>query len=79
MKTPQSIRDIPLHPRLKKLLLKIKMERLTEYKKRGKKWDENGFIFLNEKGEPFVSEMLTNKMPKFIKKYNLEHMTVYRS
>lgn len=79
VKTPQSIRDIPLHPRLKKLLLKIKMERLTEYKKRGKKWDENGFIFLNEKGEPFVSEMLTNKMPKFIKKYNLEHMTVYRS
>lgn len=77
VKTPQSIRDIPLHPRLKKLLLKIKMERLTEYKKRGKKWDENGFIFLNEKGEPFVSEMLTNKMPKFIKKYNLEHMTVY--
>ena len=79
VKTPQSIRDIPLHPRLKKLLLKIKMERLTEYKKRGKKWEENGFIFLNEKGEPFVSEMLTNKMPKFIKKYNLEHMTVYRS
>lgn len=77
LKTPQSLRDIPLHPRLKKLLLKIKIERLMEYKKRGKKWDENGFIFLNENGEPFVSEMLTNKMPKFIKKYNLEHMTVY--
>ena len=53
------------------------MERITEYKKLGKKWDENDFIFLNENGEPFVSEMLTNKMPKFIKKYNLEHMTVY--
>lgn len=77
LKTPQSVRDIPLHPRLKKLLLKIKMERITEYKKLGKKWDENDFIFLNENGEPFVSEMLTNKMPKFIKKYNLEHMTVY--
>lgn len=77
LKTPQSVRDIPLHPRLKKLLLKIKIERMTEYKKCGKKWNENDFIFLNQNNEPFVSEMLTNKMPKFIKKYNLEHMTVY--
>lgn len=77
LKTPQSERDIPLHPRLKKLLLKIKTDRILEYKHKGKKWNENDFIFLNENGEPFVSEMLTNKMPKFIKKYNLEHMTVY--
>lgn len=77
VKTPQSVRDIPLHPRLKRLLLKIKTERMIEYKKCGKKWNEEDFIFLNENGEPFVSEMLTNKMPKFIKKYKLEHMTVY--
>lgn len=77
LKTPQSVRDIPLHLRLKRILLKIKSERMLEYKQRGKKWNENDFIFLNENGEPFVSEMLTNKMPKFIKKYNLEHMTVY--
>ena len=77
LKTPQSLRDVPLHPRLKKLLLKIKAERMIEYKRCGRKWNEDDFIFLNEKGEPFVSEMLTNKMPTFIKKYNLEHMTVY--
>lgn len=77
VKTPQSVRDIPLHPRLKRLLLKIKAERMIEYKRCGKKWNEGDFIFLNENGEPFVSEMLTNKMPTFIKKYNLEHMTVY--
>lgn len=77
LKTPQSVRDIPLHPRLKKLLLKIKTDRILEYKHKGKKWNENDFIFLNENGKPFVSEMLTNKMPKFIKKYKLEHMTVY--
>lgn len=77
LKTPQSIRDVPLHPRLKRILLKIKAERMTEYRRCGKKWNEDDFIFLNENGEPFVSEMLTNKMPKFIKKYNLEHMTVY--
>lgn len=77
LKTPQSVRDVPLHPRLKKLLLKIKTERMIEYKQKGKKWNEDDFIFLNENGEPFVAERLTNKMPTFIRKYNLEHMTVY--
>ncbi len=77
LKTPQSVRDIPLNPRLKRLFLKIKTDRMIEYKHKGKKWNEDDFIFLNENGEPFVSEMLTNKMPTFIKKYNLEHMTVY--
>jgi integrase len=77
LKTPQSLRDVPLHPRLKKLILKIKEERIIEYKRKGKILKEDDFIFLNENNEPFVSEMLTNKMPKFIKKYNLEHMTVY--
>lgn len=77
LKTPQSVRDVPLHPRLKKLLLKIKTERMIEYKRLGRKWNEDDYIFLNQNGEPFVAERLTNKMPTFIKKYNLEHMTVY--
>lgn len=77
LKTPQSVRDIPLHPRLKKLILKIKAERILECKKTGKTFSEDDFVFLNENGEPFVPERLTNKMPKFIKKYGLEHMTVY--
>ena len=77
LKTPQSVRDVPLHPRLKKLLLKIKSERIMEYQKVGKTLYEDDFIFLNENGEPFVAERLTNKMPTFIRKYNLEHMTVY--
>lgn len=77
LKTPQSLRDVPLHPRLKRLLLKIKENRILEYKQCGKTLDEDDFIFLNENGEPFVPERLTNKMPTFIRKYNLEHMTVY--
>ncbi|MCI9245642.1 MAG: site-specific integrase [Clostridia bacterium] len=77
LKTPESYRDIPMHPRLKRLLLMIKAERMEEYKKLGKVWDENDYIFLNEKGNPFVPQDLTRKMPYFIKKYNLEHLTVY--
>ena len=77
LKTAESYRDIPMHPRLKRLLLMIKAERMQEYQRLGKKWNENGYIFLNEKNEPYVPEMLTNKMPIFIKKYDLEHLTVY--
>lgn len=77
LKTDESYRDIPLHPRLKRLLLMIKAQRMEEYQRLGKAWNENDYIFLNENGKPFVSENLTNKMPKFIKKYNLEHLTTY--
>lgn len=77
LKTAESYRDLPMHPRLKRVLLQIKAARMEEYQKLGKKWDENGYIFLNENGQPFVSENLTNKMPQFIKKYKLEHLTTY--
>lgn len=77
LKTPESYRDIPMHPRLKRLLLMIKSARMEEYQRQGKKWNEFDYIFLNQDGRPFVSENLTNKMPQFIKKYNLEHLTSY--
>lgn len=77
LKTPESYRDVPMHPRLKRLLLMIKAQRMAEYNKKGKKWDDNEYIFLNIYGLPFVPENLTNKMPQFIKKYSLEHMTTY--
>lgn len=50
---------------------------LEEYQRHGKKWNETDYIFLNQDGRPFVSGNLTNKMPQFIKKYNLEHLTTY--
>ena len=77
LKNTESIRNIPLNPRLKKMLLKIKEERILEYNKLGKVLNEDDYIFLNANGEPYVSERLTKKMPTFIKKYGLEHMTVY--
>ena len=77
LKTSESYRDIPMHPRLKRLLLMIKTQRIAEYQQKGKKLDEDEYIFLNEDERPYVSENLTNKMPKFIKKYKLEHLTTY--
>ncbi len=77
LKTSESYRDLPMHPRLKRILLLIKAQRMELYQKLGKRWDENGYVFLNEYGRPFVSENLTNKMPQFIRKYKLEHLTTY--
>ena len=77
LKTSESYRDIPMHPRLKRLLLMIKAERMEEYKRKGIKWNENDYIFLNTSGQPYVPQNLTNKMPQFIKKYKLEHLTTY--
>ena len=77
LKTSESYRDIPMHPRLKRLLLMIKTQRIAEYQQKGKKLDEDEYIFLNEYERPYVSENLTNKMSKFIKKYKLEHLTTY--
>lgn len=77
LKSIESYRDIPMHPRLKRLFLTIKAERMQQYKMLGKKWNENDYIFLNQKNEPFISDSLTKKMPKFIKQYKLEHLTTY--
>lgn len=77
LKTDESYRNLPMHPRLKRLLLMMKAERMEEYKKIGKKWNENDYIFLDNDNKPYVSKCITKIMPKFIKKYNLEHMTVY--
>lgn len=77
LKTTESYRTIPMTKRLKTMLMQLKEEKQQRYKEEGKKWKESEYVFLNEKGTPYVPERLTNKMPKFIKKYNLEHMTVY--
>lgn len=45
----------------------IKAERMEEYKRKGIKWNENDYIFLNTSGQPYVPQNLTNKMPQFIK------------
>lgn len=77
LKIEESYRTIPMTPRLKAMLIKLKEQKMQEYKEQGKKWDNSEYVFLNTNGKPFVPERLTNKMPKFIKKYGLEHMTVY--
>lgn len=77
LKTEESYRSIPFGPRLKKMLQNLKKEKQEKYKLLGKKWNESDYVFLNTIGTPYVPERLTKKMTDIIRKYNLEHMTVY--
>lgn len=77
LKTEESYRTIPMAPRLKEMLLKLQSKKKQKYRQEGKRWKESEYVFLNTSGIPYVPERLTNKMPQFIRKYGLEHMTVY--
>lgn len=65
LKTPQSLRDVPLHPRLKRLLLKIKANRILEYKQCDKILNEDELNDLMERnfslGEISGENLLSNK------------------
>lgn len=50
---------------------------MAEYLKTSQKWNNDSYIFLNEKGQPYVPNLLCKKMSTFINKYKLEHLTVY--
>lgn len=77
LKTEESYRNIPMSVRLKNMLLNIKKEKQEKYKFEGKKWDDSDYVFLNQLSQPYTPERLPTKIKAFIKKYNLEHMTVY--
>lgn len=77
LKTEESYRNIPISERLKSMLLNLKKEKQEMYKKEGKQWNESDYVFLNQLAQPYTPERLPRKMTEFIKKYKLEHMTVY--
>jgi len=74
LKTPESYRTIPLSKEDEKELLKFKEK---EMKRLGKSFREDGYVFLNRYGRPYTSEILTNKMPSFLLKWKLPHITPY--
>ena len=78
LKTEESYRDIPITPRLKNMFLQIYTERKELIEKEGKIFDPSKeYVFLNTLGKPYLPERLDIKLKSIIKKYNLEHMTVY--
>lgn len=77
LKTEDSYRIIPLHPTLKKALLKHKDEQKLIFKKYKLNWSEKSYAFLNRFKRPYVSENLSDPLRNFRAKYDLEYLTPY--
>ncbi len=77
LKTEESYRTIPISKRLKTMLQTLQEKQMQLFEISGKKWTDSEYVFLNTEHKPFVPERLTKKIQGFIKKYKLEHMTVY--
>ncbi len=78
LKTPESYRHIYMDPILKKALLNHKIKQQELFKRFHKKWTENEYVFLNIYNRPYVSDILSKNMPRFLKRHNeLGHLTVY--
>lgn len=77
LKTDESYRKIPVHPRYKNVLLKHKENQKKLFKKLNLKWNEHIPIFLNRYHQPYVSENLAKPLRNFREKYKLEYLTPY--
>lgn len=77
LKTDESYRKVPVHPRYRDILLKHKENQKKTFKKLQLKWNENIPIFLNRYHKPYVPENLSKPLRLFREKYSLEYLTPY--
>lgn len=87
LKTDNSYRKIPLNidPKLKQLLLIHKEKQQAIFKKsraikdKHRVWSEDEYVFLGRNYHPYVAESLAHGLQKIRDKYELEHVTPYRT
>lgn len=77
LKTDESYRKVPVHPRYRDILMKHKENQKKLFKRLQLKWSENTPIFLNRYHKPYVPENLAKPLKLFREKYNLEYLTPY--
>ncbi len=77
LKTDESYRKVPVHPRYRDILLKHKENQKELFKKLHLKWSEHTPIFLNRYHKPYVPENLAKPLRIFREKYKLEYLTPY--
>ena len=77
LKTEESYRTIPLHPRLKKALLKHKEEQKEKFKnsiklkKKKRFWSEKEYVFQSRYYRPYLTDSLAKPLRQFRAKYKL--------
>lgn len=69
-KTEQSKRYLPINEEIVELLKQYKKESNLNRLKMGSKWQDSGFVFTQENGNPMHPDSLTDYCNKFRKKYN---------
>lgn len=77
LKTPESDRHLSLDPLFKQLLLVHRVKQMYKFRKEGKKWSENEYVFYNSTGTPFTPDILSKNFNKFIKRNGLPHIVIY--
>lgn len=77
LKTEESYRKIPVHPRLKEKLKEHKEKQIKLFKKYKLHWSESTACFLNKYRKPYVSENLSKAMKSFRDEFDLEYLTPY--
>ena len=77
LKTPESDRHLSLDVLFKQLLLEHRLRQMYQYKKAGKKWSENEYVFHNSSGTPFTPDILSKNFTKFIKRNQLPKIVLY--
>ncbi|MGN0181424.1 MAG: tyrosine-type recombinase/integrase [Candidatus Ornithomonoglobus sp.] len=66
-KTDSSHRVYPLLPEIREILLRIKYEQTDNARVFGKNYNDSGYIFVNELGEPFYPSYPTTMLTKLFK------------
>lgn len=83
LKTDDSYRTVPLHPRLKAFLLKHREEQKQRFKnsikmkKKKRCWSSKENVALSRTFRPYLSDSLAKGMREFCKKYNLKKVQPY--
>lgn len=83
LKTDDSYRTVPLHPRLKPVLLKHREEQKQRFKnsikmnKKKRRWTSKEYVALSRTFRPYLSCSLPKGMREFCRKYNLKKIQPY--
>lgn len=77
LKTPESDRHLSLDPLFKQLMLVHRVKQMYKFRKKGKKWSENEYVFHNSSDKPFTPDILSKNFNKFIKRNGLSHIVIY--
>ena len=77
-KTDNSNRDIDITQKTLRALKKLKEYQNNLANVLGNKWNDTGYVFVNDSGSPYYPDTLSYFFKKIIKKYNLDDLTFHQ-